>query len=115
VAVVTRCRDGELIRSGPWRAMTPKPLEVEARSDHRIWVRYSDGAEGEVDLSRFAGRGVFELWNDPEAFRRVHIGPGNAIAWTDEIELCPDSVYMWLTGQSPEDVFPRPTIHLRLF
>jgi len=81
--------------------MAPKPLEVEARSGHRIWIRYSDGAEGEVDLSRFAGRGVFELWNDLEAFRRVHIGPGNAISWTDEVELCPDSVYMWLTGRPP--------------
>lgn len=87
--------------------MPPKPLQVQARTHHRIWVRYSDGVEGEVDLSHLAGRGVFALWNDPDEFRKVHIGPGNAISWTDQVELCPDSVYLQLTERSPEQLFPR--------
>ena len=28
-----------------------RALEVEARDGRRIWLRYSDGATGEVDLS----------------------------------------------------------------
>ena len=87
--------------------MPPRPLEVNARPQFRIWIRYSDGAEGEVDLSHLAGRGVFVLWDSPEEFEKVHIGPGNAISWSDQVELCPDSVYMRLTGKSPEELFPR--------
>lgn len=84
-----------------------KPLQVKPLSGHKIWIRYSDGSEGEVDLSDLAGRGVFQLWDRPGEFEKVHIGPGSAISWTDQVELCPDSVYLKLTGKSPEDIFPR--------
>ena len=33
-------------------------VDVKPRAGYRIWLQYSDGAAGEVDLSRFAGRGV---------------------------------------------------------
>lgn len=82
------------------------PLEVKALAGFRLWLRYSDGTQGEVDRSDLAGRGVFSLWNDESAFRKVHLGPGGAIAWSDEVELCPDSVYLRLTGESPEKLFP---------
>ncbi len=84
----------------------PKPLEVKALQGHRIWIRYEDGVQGEVDLSDIAGRGVFAVWNDRKAFESVHIGEQGAIAWMDDLDLCPDAVYLRLTGKSPEDVFP---------
>jgi hypothetical protein len=79
-----------------------RPVEVKALEGHKIWIRYADGAEGEVDLSHLAGRGVFALWQDPEAFRDVHLGPHGAIVWTEDVEICPDSVYIQLTGKSPD-------------
>ena len=33
-------------------------LAVAPRAGYRVWLRYSDGASGEVDLSDVAGRGV---------------------------------------------------------
>jgi hypothetical protein len=83
-------------------------LEVKALPGHRIWIRYRDGAEGEVDLSHLAGRGVFALWDDEREFAKVHIGPGRAIAWSDEVELCPDAIYLRLTGRSPEEMLGAP-------
>lgn len=82
-----------------------KPIDVKARPGYRIWVRYADGVEGEVDLSHLAGRGVFSLWNDYGEFEMVHVGPGGAIAWSNEIDLCPDAIYMRITGKTPEEVF----------
>lgn len=69
-------------------------------------MRYSDGASGEVDLSHLAGRGVFEAWNRRACFESVRIASGGAIAWDEAIELCPDAVYLRLTGKSVAEVMP---------
>jgi hypothetical protein len=36
----------------------------------------------------------------------VRIAEGGAIAWGEQIDLCPDAMYLRLTGKEPEDVFP---------
>lgn len=83
-----------------------RPTEAQARDGYRIWLRYSDGTAGEVDLSHLAGRGVFSVWSDRAFFERVCISESGAIAWSDEIDLCPDALYMQLTGKSVEDLMP---------
>lgn len=83
-----------------------KPVEIKALPEYKLWLRYADGAEGEVDLSDLAGRGVFELWNDEGAYENVRIGAQGEITWGDDIELCPDALYLRLTGKTPEEVFP---------
>lgn len=85
----------------------PKALEVKPLKQYRIWIRYSDGVEGEVDLSSLVGKGLLSLLKDEKAFTRVHIGSGGEIAFTEEIALCPDAIYLKLTGKSPEELFPR--------
>ncbi len=84
-----------------------KPTQVRALPNYRIYIKYNDGAEGEVDLSDLLGQGIFEAWQDEIFFNRVRIGPGRQIRWSDEIELCPDAVYMRLTGKTPEELFPQ--------
>ena len=83
-----------------------KPVEVKPLANYRIWLRYDDGVEGEVDLSDLAGRGVFEAWNDPAFFRSVRLASHGAVEWGSELDLCPDALYMRLTGKSPEELFP---------
>jgi hypothetical protein len=84
-----------------------KAVEVKALDDLRVWVRFDDGTEGEVDFSHLSGRGVFEAWNSRAFFENAHVGPAGSIAWSDDVELCPDSVYLRLTGKRPEELFPR--------
>ena len=86
--------------------MIPKPVEVKPLTNFRIWLRYEDGTEGTIDLSDVAGRGVFAAWNDPAFFRSVRLGSHGAIEWGADIDICPDAMYLRLTGKSPEDVFP---------
>lgn len=83
----------------------PKPIDVKPLANYRIWLRYDDGVEGEVDLSDLAGRGVFEAWNDPAFFRSVHIASHGAVEWGADLDLCSDALYMRLTGKSPEELF----------
>ena len=84
----------------------PKPVDVKALSGHRIWLRYDDGIEGEVDLSDLVGHGVFEAWSNAVFFNAVHLGSHGAIEWSSDLDLCPDAMYMRLTGKSVEEVFP---------
>lgn len=84
-----------------------KPIEVKALPGYRLWLRYANGVEGEVDLSHLAGRGVFAAWDDYKVFKKVHIGASGAIAWNDDIDLCPDALYLRITGKTPEEVFPK--------
>lgn len=86
---------------------TPRPVEVRALEPYRIWLRYDDGVEGEVDLSDMAGDGVFAAWEDHSFFAGVHLGPAGSIAWSDRIDMCGDALYLEITGLTPEDLFPR--------
>ncbi len=85
----------------------PVPTQVQPLENYRLWVRFSDGVEGVVDLSEYAGHGVFALWNDYREFEKVYIGSGGEIAWSEHIDMCPDAVYLRITGQKPEDLFPK--------
>jgi hypothetical protein len=62
--------------------------------------------EGEVDLSDLAGRGVFKAWNDLAFFNSVRLAPHGAIEWGSDLDICPDAMYMRVTGKSPEELFP---------
>jgi len=83
-----------------------KPILVKPLSNYQLWIKYSDGVEGKVDLSHLAGKGVFALWNDYAHFEKVYIGDNNQIAWSEEIDLCPDALYLKITGKAPEEIFP---------
>ena len=83
-----------------------KPIAVKALPNYRLWLRYEDGAAGDVDLAHLVGKGVFKLWIDLQAFEKVYISQHGTIAWSEEIDLCPDALYLELTGKKPEDVFP---------
>ena len=83
-----------------------RPLQVEARDGYRIWVRFDDGVEGEVDLSSRAGRGVFRVWDRPGAFEAVSVTPHRTIRWTEDAELCADALYLDITGRDVEEIMP---------
>ena len=78
----------------------PRPVDVRALEPYRIWLRYDNGVEGQVDLSYLAGKGMCVAWEDHEFFAGVYIGPLEGISWSERIDLCPDDMYMRLTDTS---------------
>ena len=74
-----------------------RPTHVEALPNFRLRVVYSDGTEGVIDLSGDIGRGVFTPLADEAFFRTVHIGRFGQIAWSEDIEICPDAAYHEIT------------------
>jgi hypothetical protein len=83
-----------------------KITRVSVLKDYRLELTFDDGEFGVIDLSDLVGKGVFELWRDPEFFKQVQIGSIGELVWNDKIDLCADSLYLKLTGKKPEDLFP---------
>lgn len=72
---------------------------VEARPAYRIWVRFEDGVEGEVDLADLVGRGVFKGLADPQEFGKVFVDPeSRTVAWPGGLDLAPDELYREIAG-----------------
>lgn len=61
----------------------PKPVEVKALANYRIWLR-----------------------DDPTFFSAVRVASHGAVRWGAGLDLCPDALYLRLTGRSPEELFP---------
>ena len=77
------------------------PTAVEAREGFTIWVKFSDGVEGEVDLSHLrASGGVFESWDDRSAFENTRISDSGKYIWIGDLDLCPDPLYKDIVGIS---------------
>ena len=83
-----------------------KIVYVEVLKNYQLYLRYSDGTDGTVDLLPLVGKGVFTLWNDYGTFRNVQIGTSGELVWGDQVDLCPDALYLKITQKSPEDAFP---------
>ena len=69
-------------------------------------LTFDDGKEGVVDLSHLAGKGVFSCWQDRKTFEKVQIGASGELLWDELVDLCPDALYMRITGLNVEDLFP---------
>ena len=84
-----------------------RPTAVEARGNYRIWIKFEDGEEGEIDLSHLVGKGVFAAWHDPSSFQNVRIVDDETLIWGNDIDLCPDALYMKLAGKSVDVIWQR--------
>jgi len=80
--------------------------KVKVLPGYRLELEFDDGVSGVVDLSDTVGKGVFALWRNPLVFEQVRIGSSGELAWSDRIDLCPDALYLRVTGKKPEDIFP---------
>jgi len=83
-----------------------KISKVKVLQGYRLDLEFNDGVAGIVDLSEAVGKGVFAVWRDPTFFEQVRIGSSGELVWGEQVDLCPDSLYLKVTGKKPEDIFP---------
>ncbi len=72
---------------------------ASAMSGYKLAVEFEDGLKGEVDLSGWVGKGVFNQWRNENNFKRFKITKNKKIEWSDEIDMDPDSFYLELMGK----------------
>ena len=82
-----------------------KPIEVKAIEKYKVWVKFSDGVQGELDLSHLAGKPVFKFWDEGDEFYKAYIHPlSDAVTWKEDVDIDPLNMYLKITGKKFEDV-----------
>ena len=79
---------------------------VKPLPHYNLWLQFTDGVEGTVDLSNLVGQGVFALWADEREFLKARAAR-SAIIWNDEVDVDAVPLYLQLTGKKIEDVMPK--------
>jgi hypothetical protein len=75
-------------------AMILHVREAKYRHDYVIWLRFNDGAEGEVDLRDELWGDVFEPLKDVSQFRRFRADPEmQTLVWDNGADLAPEFLY----------------------
>jgi len=59
---------------------------------HRLWLRFEDGLEGEVDLRRSLRGPVFKPLRDPAYFAKFFIDLGT-VNWPNGADFAPETLY----------------------
>jgi hypothetical protein len=86
----------------------PRITEVQLKSKYRLKLKFSDGTEGELDLSDKVGKGVYTNWTDKDVFESVQITNAGDISWPNDVDMCADSLYLKVTGKSSEAILDFP-------
>jgi hypothetical protein len=81
-------------------------VKAKALPGYRLELEFNNRESGIVDMSEFVGQGVFVAWEQPGVFEHVAVTDEGAVEWPGELDMCPDSLYLRMTGKKPEDLFP---------
>jgi hypothetical protein len=68
--------------------------EARHLHDYVVWLRFCDGAEGEVDLAGELYGEVFQPLRDLNAFRSFRVDPElQTIVWSNGADFAPEFLY----------------------
>lgn len=74
--------------------MIPKVVEAQYVQEFTIHVRFSDGTEGDVDLSQELHGEVFEPLKDTATFKGFTIHPDfHTLCWPNGADFAPEFLY----------------------
>lgn len=69
--------------------------DAKALPHHRLWVRFSDGIEGEIDLKDFIAsdaRPIVAALRDQAAFSAIRVEL-DTVVWANGFDLAPEYLY----------------------
>jgi hypothetical protein len=71
--------------------MHPRVVDARYVQDYTIWVKFSDGSDGEVDLRAELWGPMFEPLKDLNNFRKFTVHPElHTIVWENGADLSPE-------------------------
>ena len=80
-------------------------VEVRPLEGYRVFLRFDDGVQGEIDLEPLLSPfdGVFAPLRDLARFREVFVDDGGTIAWPNGADLAPEILYSKVSGRPLAD------------
>jgi uncharacterized protein DUF2442 len=66
---------------------------ARALGAHRVWIRFDDGAEGEVDLAAHLDGEVFAPLRDAQYFAQLRVGAGRTLEWPNGADFAPEFLH----------------------
>ncbi len=70
-------------------------IEAKALPEYRLWVRFSDDSEGEVDLKEFIAndtRPIVSALRAPEVFGAISVEM-DTVVWSNGFDLAPEFLH----------------------
>src|SRR5947209_7175517 len=83
-------------RSGRNRCSRGMPDVIEVRyvRDYTVWIKFDDGTQGDIDISRSFKGPVFEPLRDLEYLKQVRVNPDlGTIVWPNGADVAPETLY----------------------
>jgi len=69
-------------------------LEARHATQYTVWLRFSDGVEGEIDLRGELHGPVFEPLRDPRFFRQFRLDPEfDTLVWPNGADFAPEFLH----------------------
>lgn len=85
----------------PWNdPMFVHVVEARHRGGYRVWLRFDDGLEGELDLEKELYGEVFEPLKDPEFFGSFVVD--DSLTWPNGADFAPEYLHERLAAASSE-------------
>lgn len=76
---------------------------VEPRPNSRLFVEFSDGVRGEVNLSSRLFGPMFEPLRDPAMFARVSLDAFGVPCWPNGADPAPETLHRMARAAAPAD------------
>jgi hypothetical protein len=74
--------------------MLPRLIEARYLHDHTVWLRFSDGLEGEVDLAAELVGEVFFPLRDKDYFKQMVLHPElRTVVWPNGADFAPEFLH----------------------
>jgi hypothetical protein len=70
----------------------PRVIEAKYLHDYFIYIVFSNGKEGKIDLLPFIGEGIFEPLKNQSYFSRFFVD-GWTISWPNGADIAPETLY----------------------
>jgi hypothetical protein len=77
--------------------------EVAYINDYTIHIKFEDGISGSIQLNDLVQNGIFQELKDKSKFAKVFTN-GYSVAWSNELEIDANKIYLELTGKNFGDI-----------
>lgn len=73
--------------------MTPDVTHVQTLQNYELLVSFADGEKRCFSMLPYLQYPAYRILSQPEKFALAHVSNG-AVAWSDEIDMSPDTLYI---------------------